>query len=144
MISKNKNYLVPEMIEPELAQVLENGIGKIPVPTLKEAILGDERHTKLFQIWCHSPRVHSDSLGLCNHSFCAVVGDYVGRSRTTMLLECPKCRTAYALTIEMIEGEPLKLLSAKVVNLNRASQYFMDVTLDGEKDMWIKIHEKKS
>lgn len=143
-MTSKENYLVPEFIEPDFAQYIENGIGKVPVPTLKEAKLGDG--TDIFQIWCHSPRVRGNSVGLCNHSLGAIIGNVNGEATFSMLLECPKCRTAYALTVRVNDrsDKMAKLLSAKVVNLNRTAQLFMDATLDGEKDTWIQIHEKKS
>lgn len=141
-MTSKENYLVPEFIEPELAQYVEGGVGKIVPPSLKEATLGDENKTKIYQIWCHSPRVRGNSLGICNHSLGAIVGNVQGAASFSMLLECPKCRTAYALTVEV--GDKVKLHSSKVVNLNRTAQLFVDTTLDGEKDMWIQIHEKKS
>lgn len=145
MTSKD-NYLVPEVIEPELAESIEGGIGKIQAPTLKCAHLGDEEKTKVFQIWCHSPRVRGNSLGLCNHSLGAIIGNIQGSASFSMLLECPKCRTAYAITVEVDSHADVevKLVSSKVVNLNRATQMFVETSLDSEKDMWIQIHEKKS
>ena len=144
MNSKGKEYLVPEVIEPEMAQYLEGGIMKIQPLSLKEAELGDEGKTTLHQIWCHSPRVHSNSLGLCNHSLGAIIDNVQGHASFSMLLECPKCRTAYAVTIEVGGEEKVKLLSSKVVNLNRSAQMFVNTNLDKDKDMWIQIHEKKS
>lgn len=141
MISK-ENYLVPEVIEPELAATIEGGIGRIMPPTLKCAHLGDAEKTEVYQIWCHSPRVRGNSLGLCNHSLGAIIGNVQGSAFFSMLLECPKCRTAYAVTVKV--GEKVELLSSKVVNLNRTAQLFVDTTLDNEKDMWMQIHEKKS
>ena len=142
-MTSKENYLVPEFIEPELLGILDRGIGKITPPNIKVSELGDADKTKVFQIWCHSPRVRSNSLGLCNHSLGAIVGNAKGASTFSMLLECHKCRTAYALTVK-IDEEGAELLSSKVVNLNRAAQMFVDTTLDAEKDMWIQIHEKKS
>ena len=143
-MTSKENYLVPEFIEPELAADLEGGIGKIKAPTLKVARLGDG--TKIHQIWCHSPRVRGNSLGVCNHSLGAIIENIQGFATFSMLLECPKCRTAYALTVEVDNhaDEAVKLLSSKVVNLNRTAQLFVDTSLDKEKDMWIQIHEKKS
>lgn len=144
-MTSKENYLVPEFIEPELAQTLEGGIGKVLPLSIKQAELGDKDKTKLYQIWCHSPRVKSNSLGLCNHSLGAIIDDFQGHCRMSMLLECPKCRTAYAVTLEMGgEEERVKLVSSKVVNLNRAAQMFVETSLDKEKDTWIQIHEKKS
>ena len=145
-MTSKENYLVPEFIEPELAQIAEGGVCKIEAPTIKCAHLGDADRTKVFQIWCHSPRVRGNSLGLCNHSLGAIVNNIQGFATFSMLLECPKCRTAYALTVEVDPHADfeVKLLSSKVVNLNRTAQLFVDVTLDKEKDMWIQIHEKKS
>lgn len=143
-MTSKENYLVPEFIEPDLLEILDRGIGKILPLTIKEAELGDKDKTKLYQIWCHSPRVKSNSLGLCNHSLGAIIDDFQGHARVSMLLECPKCRTAYAITIEMGGDERVKILSSKVVNLNRAAQMFVETTLDKEKDMWIRIHEKNS
>lgn len=143
-MTSKENYLVPEFIEPELAACIESGVGKITAPTLKAAKLGDG--TAIYQIWCHSPRVRGNSLGVCNHSLGAIINNIQGSASFSMLLECPKCRTAYALTASVDEQAniPVKLHSAKVVNLNRTAQMFVDTSLDGEKDMWIKIHEKKS
>lgn len=143
-MTSKENYLVPEFIEPELAALVEGGVGKIKAPTLKVATLGDG--TKIHQIWCHSPRVRGNSLGMCNHSLGAIIENIQGSASFSMLLECPKCRTAYALTVETNDRAEtaVKLLSAKVVNLNRTAQMFVETSLDGEKDMWIQIHEKKS
>lgn len=143
MNSKEKEYLSPDFIEPEMAQLLEGGVMKIQSLSLKEAELGDEGKTKLHQIWCHSPRVRSNSLGLCNHSLGAIIDNAQGKASFSMLLECPKCRTAYAITVEVGGEEKVKLLSSKVVNLNRAAQMFVNTVLDKDKDMWIQVHEKK-
>lgn len=143
-MTSKKDYLVPEVIEPELAKTLDNGIGRVIPPTLKIGELGDAEKTKVVQIWCHSPRVRSNSLGLCNHSLGAIIGNVRGAASFSMLLECPKCRTAYALSVTVKDGDDIKLSSAKVVNLNRSAQLFVDTILDGEKDTWIRIHEKKS
>lgn len=144
-MTSKENYLVPEVIEPELLEQLDDHrIGKIMPLTIKEAELGDKDKTKLYQIWCHSPRVKSNSLGVCNHSLGAIIDDFQGHCRMSMLLECPKCRTAYALTLELGGEKRVEMLSSKVVNLNRAAQMFVETTLDKEKDMWIRIHEKKS
>lgn len=145
-MTSKENYLVPEFIEPEMLETLDRGIGKIIPPTLKESELGDADKTKVYQIWCHSPRVKSNSLGLCNHSLGAIIGNVAGEATFSMLLECPKCRTAYALTVRVNDksDKMVKLLSSKVVNLNRAAQMFVETTLDAEKDMWIRIHEKNS
>lgn len=142
-MTSKENYLVPEFIEPEMLEMLDRGIGKIVPPTLKEAHLGDADKTKVFQIWCHSPRVRGNSLGVCNHSLGAIIGNVNGEASFSMLLECPKCRTAYALSVKVDENG-VELLSSKVVNLNRATQMFVETTLDAEKDMWIRIHEKNS
>lgn len=139
----SNTYAVPSQIEPELAALLDGGIGKITPPTLKEATLGDDDKTKIFQIWCHSPRVWGNSLGLCNHSLGAIICDIKGESTFPMLVECPKCRTAYALVVHIKEGGLVELISSKVVNLNRATQLFVDTILDKEKDTWIQVHEKK-
>lgn len=143
-MTSKENYLVPEFIEPDLAAYIEGGVGKIMAPTLKTARLGDG--TAIYQIWCHSPRVRGNSLGMCNHSLGAIIDNIQGAASFSMLLECPKCRTAYALTVDISSQAdiPVKLLSAKVVNLNRTAQMFVETSLDGEKDMWIQIHEKKS
>lgn len=144
MTSKEGSYLVPDAIEPELDAILDRGVGKIEPPSLKLAQLGDDEKTRLYQIWCHSPRVRSNSLGLCNHSFGAIICNVSGQARFSMLLECPKCRSSYIMTLEANEfdKEPIKLIDSKVVILNRAAQMFMDTFLDKEKDTWIKIHEK--
>lgn len=145
-MTSKENYLVPEFIEPELAQIAEGGVCKIEAPTLKCTHLGDAEKTEVYQIWCHSPRVRGNSLGLCNHSLGAIIGNVAGEATFSMLLECPKCRTAYAVTVRVNDhsDKMVKLLSSKVVNLNRTAQLFVDATLDKEKDMWIQIHEKKS
>lgn len=139
-----KEYKAPASIEPEIAQEMTGGVMKVSPLTLKESRLGDESKTAVYQLWCHSPRVKNDSIGLCNHSIAAIVADTDGHSITSMLLECPKCRTSYAVVVELSKGEPVKLLSSKVVSLNRSVQQFVDVSLDTEKDTWIQIHEKKS
>ena len=143
-MTSKKEYLVPDAIEPELAMLLNNGVGQVEAPTLKAARLGDG--TLLYQIWCHSPRVRGNSLGVCNHSLGAIIDNVEGFATFSMLLECPKCRTAYALTLDMDchSDSAVKLVEAKVVNLNRSVQQFVDVNLDSDKNTWIQVHEKKS
>lgn len=142
-MNSKKEYLIPDTIEPELAALLVSGVGMVEAPTLKPAKLGDG--TRICQIWCHSPRVRGNSLGVCNHSLGAIIGNIKGAASFSMLLECPKCRTAYALTVSVREdNKEVELAEAKVVNLNRAVQQFVEANLDSEKNTWIQVHEKKS
>lgn len=140
---KEPEYLVPDAIEDSLSVYLVNGICQVMPPSIQKSKLRDKDETGLFQIWCHSPRMRSNSLGMCNHSMGAIFANVEGEARVSMLWECPKCRTAYAITVTLSNGKCF-LENSKVVNLNRGVQPFVDVNLDGEKNMWIRVHEKKS
>lgn len=133
----------PKAIHPDLKAQLVEGVYKVKTPMIVETKLRNT-NTGVMQLWCHSPVVLRDIIYECNNSMEAYIDEIQGHAIFTKTIECSKCRTAYAVTMEVGgEGDRVKIISAKVLNLNRNMKPYVDEKLDSEKDLWVQFHEER-